>query len=109
MTKYYFGILEFVRRGCVRKLQPIETSNMFRAILASLLDENWTTPSIGELRITRDHRLLGRSVGEVNFKAFRCGETGLIRNIHRIAAVAGLDGDEVGYLLGKVAEIKSSA
>ena len=31
----------------------------------------------------------------------------MIRNIHGIAAVAGLDGDELGYLLGKVAEIKA--
>jgi hypothetical protein len=80
---------------------------MFMAILASLLDEDWTTPNIRELRITRDHRLLGRSVGVVTFKAFHCGEPGLIRNVHGIAAAAGLDGDELGYLLGKVAEIKA--
>lgn len=30
----------------------------------------------------------------------------LIRNIHGVAAVAELDGDEVGYLVAKVAEIK---
>jgi hypothetical protein len=34
---------------------------------------------------------------------FRCAEAGLIRNIHGIDTVAGLDGDELGYLLGKVA------
>ena len=37
------------------------------------------------------------------FKVFRCAEAGLIRNIHGIDTVAGLDGDELGYLLGKVA------
>jgi hypothetical protein len=31
----------------------------------------------------------------------------LIRNIHGIAKVADLDGDEVGFLLGKVAAIRS--
>ena len=96
-----------IRRSCTLKLRSVETSNMFLAILASLLDEDWTTPNITELRITRDHRLLGRSVGEMRFKAFPFAEAGLIRNIHGIAAVAGLDGDELGYLLGKVAEISA--
>jgi len=50
-----------IHRDCVQKLRAIETNAMFLAILASLLDENWTTPNISELRITRDDRLLGRS------------------------------------------------
>lgn len=79
---------------------------MFLAILATLLDEDWTTPNISELRLTPDDRLLGRSAGQSCFKAFRCGRTGLIRNIHRVAAVAGLDGDELGYLLGRVAGLQ---
>jgi hypothetical protein len=31
----------------------------------------------------------------------------LIRNIHGVAAVAGLDGDDLGYLLGRVEKLKS--
>jgi hypothetical protein len=31
---------------------------------------------------------------------------GLIKNIHGVASVGELDGDEVGYLVAKVAEIK---
>jgi hypothetical protein len=99
-------IPEYLRRGCARKLQPVETSNIFRAILASLLEEDWTTPNIVELRFSRAHRLLGRSAGAVGFKAFHCAEPGLIRNIHGIAAVAELNGDELGYLLARVAKIK---
>jgi hypothetical protein len=38
---------------------------------------------------------------------WRDGEADLIRNIHGIAEVAGLNGDEVGFLLGRIAEIKS--
>ncbi len=95
-----------IHHDCVQKLQAIETSPIFMAVLGSLLDENWTTPNISELRITRDERLLGRSVGEADFKAFHCAKRGLIRNIHRLAAVAELDGDELGYLLGKVACIR---
>jgi hypothetical protein len=30
----------------------------------------------------------------------------LLKNIHGVAKVAELDGDEVGYLVAKVAEIK---
>ena len=106
MIQYRFQMGEHTRRSCALKLRPIEKSGTFTAILGSLLDEDWTTPNIRELRITRDHRLLGRSVGEVGFKAFRCAEAGLIRNIHGVAAVAGLDGDELSYLLGKVEKIK---
>jgi hypothetical protein len=100
------GIPAHLRRHCARKLQPIETSNVFRAILASLLDEDWTTPNIVELRFSRQHRLWGRSAGAMHFRAFHCVETSLIRNIRGIAAVAQLDGDELGYLLGRVAKIK---
>ena len=95
-----------IRFDCAQKLQSVEVSGSFLAILASLLDEDWTTPNIMELRITRDRRLWGRSAGAVSFKAFRCAQADLICNIHEVAAVAGLDGDEIGYLLGQVAKIK---
>ena len=108
MIQNCFRIPEHIRRGCSRKLQHVETSNVFRAILASLLEEDWTTPNIVELRFSRGDRLLGRSAGAVSFKAFHCVQAGLIRNIHGIAAVADLDGDELGYLLGQVAKIKLS-
>ena len=37
MIQNRFQILEYLRRDCGRKLQLIETSNVFRAILACLL------------------------------------------------------------------------
>jgi hypothetical protein len=107
MIKAQSQMPEYVRRGCARKLQFVETSIVFRAILASLLDENWTTPNIRELRFARDHRLFGRTLGEASFKAFRCAKAGLVRNIRGIAAVAQLDGNELDYLLRKVARIQS--
>jgi hypothetical protein len=106
MLQNHVRIPEFLRRGCVRKLKTVEMSNIFRAILASLLDEDWTAPNIVELRFSRDRRLLGRSAGALRFKAFHCLESGLIRDIHGIAGAAELDGDELGYLLGRVAKIK---
>jgi hypothetical protein len=95
-----------IRRDCARKLRSVETSGMFTAILGALLGEDWTTPKIEELRISPDRCLLARVEGEVSFKTFLGAESDLIHNIHGVTAVADLDGDEVGYLLGKVAEIK---
>ena len=56
--------------------------------------------------VTPDGHLLGRCHGDESCKAFLGASTDLIRNIHGVAAVAELDGDEVGYLVAKVAEIK---
>ena len=95
-----------IRQDCARKLKSVEVSGMFSAILGCLLGEDWSTPRIEELRITPDRCLLARVKGESAFKAFLGAEADLIRNIHGVASVAELDGDEVGYLVGKVAEIK---
>ena len=43
------------------------------------------------------------ATGELSHKLFIGAEADLIQNIHGIAEVAGLGGDELGYLLAKVA------
>lgn len=98
-----------IRNDCARKLRSVETSGMFSAILGCLLGEYWSTPKIEELQITPDRCLLARVEGDMSFKTFLGAEADLIRNIHGVAAVAELDGDEVGYLVGRVAEIKGMA
>ncbi len=65
-----------------------------------------TTPRLVEMVITPDGHLLGRCEGEASFKAFLGASEGILKNIHGIAPVAELDGDEIGYLVRKVAEIK---
>lgn len=95
-----------IRQSCASKLKAIQVSDHFQAILGCLLGEDWTTPRLIEMVITPDGHLLGRCDGESSFKAFLGASEDLIKNIHGIAPVAELDGDEVGYLLGKVAEIK---
>lgn len=95
-----------IRQDCARKLRSVETGGMFTAILGALLGEDWSTPKIEEMRITPDRCLLARVEGEATFKAFLGAEADLIRNVHGISEVAGLDGDEVGFLLGRIAEIK---
>ena len=97
---------EQIRQDCARKLRAVQMSNHFQAILGCLLDEDWTTPRLVEVVITPDGHLLGRCEGEPSFRAFLGASEDLVRNIHGVAPVAELDGDEIGYLVGKVAEIK---
>lgn len=95
-----------IRQSCADKLRSVEVSDHFRAILGCLLGEDWTTPRLVEMVITPDAHLVGRCEDEASFKAFLGAAEDLIKNIHGVAPVAELDGDEVGYLVGKVAGIK---
>jgi hypothetical protein len=95
-----------IRRDCARKLLAVQLSDHFRAILGYLLGEDWTTPRLAEMVITPDGHLLGRCDGEASFAAFLGASEDLLNNVRGVAAVAGLDGDELGYLLGRVAQIK---
>ena len=95
-----------IRRDCGRKLRAVKVSDHFQAILGCLLGEDWTTPRLVEMVLTPDGHLLGRCEGEPSFRAFLGAADDLLRNIHGVAPVAELDGDEIGFLVGKVAEIK---
>ena len=95
-----------IRQDAARKLLDVQVSDHFRAILGCLLGEDWTTPRLIEMVITPDGLLLGRCDGEATFKAILGTSKDLVKNIHGVAPVAELDGDEIGYLVGKVAEIK---
>jgi hypothetical protein len=97
---------EQIRQDCADKLRRVQVSEHFQAILGCLLGEDWTTPRLVEMVITPDGHVLGRCNGEVSFKAFLGASEDLLRNIHGVAKAADLDGDEVGYLVAKVAEIK---
>ncbi|AWM39829.1 hypothetical protein C1280_24360 [Gemmata obscuriglobus] len=97
---------EQIRQDAARKLVAVEVSDHFRAVLGCLLNKDWTTPRLVEMVITPDGHLLGRCDGEASFKAFLGASEDLLRNIHGVAPVAELDGDEIGYLVGKVAELK---
>ena len=95
-----------IRQDCACKLQVVQVSNRFQAILGCLLGEDWTAPRLVEMVVTSDGHIVGRCDGEADFKAFLGEVDDLIRNIQGVAPVAELDGDEVGYLVAKVAEIK---
>jgi hypothetical protein len=108
MTPNDFPIREpdQIRQDCARKLRAVKVSDHFEAILGYLLGEDWTTPRLIEMVITPDGHMLGRCDGEAAFKVFLGASEDLIKNIHGVASVAELDGDEVGFLVAKVAEIK---
>ena len=48
----------------------------------------------------------GGRVDGAAFKAFLGASADLLKNVHGVAEIAELDGDEIGYLVAKVAEIK---
>jgi len=81
-------------------------SDHFQAILSCLPGEDWTPPRLVQMVITPDGHLLGRCEDEASFRAFLGAADDLLRNIHGVAPVAGLDGDEIGFLVAKAAEIK---
>ena len=95
-----------IRQDCARKLRAVKVSDHFQAILGCLLDQDWTTPRLIEMVVSPDGHVLDRCDGESSFKAFLGASEDLIRNIHGVAPVAELDGDEIGFLVAKVAEIK---
>lgn len=97
---------EQIRQDTARKLRPVQVSEHFQAILACMLGEDWTTPRLVELTITPDGHILGRCDGQPSFSAFLGASQDLLKNIHGVAKVAELDGDELGFLVAKVAEIK---
>lgn len=97
---------EEIRRECARKLRAVQVSDHFQAILGCLLGEDWTTPRLAEMVITPDGHLLGRCDGEAGLKAFLGASADLLKNVHGVAEIAELDGDEIGFLVAKVAEIK---
>ena len=98
--------LEQIRADCSRKLREVQVSEHFQAILGCLLNEDWTTPRLIEMVINPDGQLLGRCDGQPTHRVFLGSSNDLIKNIHGVAPVAELDGDEIGYLVAKVAEIK---
>ncbi len=95
-----------IRQDCARKLRSVQVSDHFRAILGCLIKEDWTTPRLVEMVITSDGHLLCRCDGQTTHEVFLGESDDLIKNIHGVAPIAELDGDEIGYLVAKVAEIK---
>ena len=106
MNNHTIRTPEKIRSDAARKLQQAPISDDFRAILGCLLGEDWSTPRLVEMFITPDSLMLGRPE-HLDYLGKILGTTrDLLQNIQRLAKLAELDGDEIGYLVAKVAEIK---
>ena len=59
------------KAGLVRKLDPsrLRVSHKFHAILGCLLGQEWTTPLLTALCVTRDGHVLGEKEGQPGFNA----------------------------------------
>jgi hypothetical protein len=95
-----------IRQDAARKLRKAEISGDFRAILGCLLNEAWTHPRLSEILISPEGFVLGRLEDDEYFARFLGTSADLLKHIHKVAKVAELDGDEAGYLVAKVAEVK---
>ena len=95
-----------IRESCAKKIAHVQISDQFRAILGCLLEQNWTDPRLVQMVLSPDGHLLGRAEGQATEQVYLGSQDDLTRNIHGLAAVAELGGDEVGYLVGAVAAIK---
>ena len=95
-----------IRESCARKIAQVQVSDQFRAILGCLLEQDWTTPRLVQMVLSPDGHLLGRAEGQATEQVYLGSQDDLTRNIHGLAEVAELDGDEVGFLVGVVAALK---
>lgn len=95
-----------IRQDTARKLRGVQVSEHFQAIRGCLLSEDCTTPRLLEMAISPDSHMVGRCEGQPGFSTFLGATEDLLKNVHGVAKVAELDGDEIGYLVGKVAEVK---
>ena len=95
-----------IKESCARKIERVEMSDHFRAILGCLLEQDWTTPRLVLMILSPDGHLLGRAEGQATEQVYLGSGDDLTGNIQGLAPVAELDGDEVGYLVGAVAALK---
>lgn len=100
---------DHIHADCVRKLRSVVITDQFRAVLGGLLGQHWSEPRVVELHITPDGHLLGRCDGDADVRVLLGTGDDLIRQLHVAARMARLDGDEIGYLMAKVAEIKGGS
>ena len=80
-----------------RKLHPSRfphMSNKMAAIVAYILDEQWTSPRITEMAITSDGQVLTAMDGEVGLNHIIGGAKDLDRNIEDLLDAAELSNEE---------------
>ena len=89
-----------------KKLLAVIRGPKLRAVLGYFFGHVWALPEIADLRRTIDDGIVARLEGEADFRIDFMTRKALISAIHSMARMAGLDGDELGFLLAQVAKIK---
>jgi hypothetical protein len=76
----------------VHKLHPdrVKTSGKFAAILACVLEQEWTSPGLAGITVTSDGFLLGREEGDIGHNVMLGRVEDLHRNLTGIADATGL-------------------
>lgn len=97
---------EQIRQDCAKKLLIVVRSPSLRAMLGYFVQEVWAIPAIVDLRLTAEGRVVARIEGKADFGTDLSTRQGMIHCLHSIGRKAGLDGDELGYLVAQVAKIK---
>ena len=84
---------------------PLLPTDMFTAIRGGLVGEDRATPRIEQLIVTSPTSACW-PIGGRGGNQFIGAEEDPIRNIHGIVKAAGLDGEEMGFILGQIANLK---
>ena len=88
-----------------QRLNPgrVRVSPKFTAVLAFLLDEEWTQPAIIEMAITSDGFVLAGTTEDPLLDDMIGEAEDLDRNLRGVAEAAGLSGKETQALLDRAA------
>ena len=81
----------------IQKLHPARFTNMsgkMVAIVACILDQNWTSTAIAELMVTSDGHLLARNLWDCGFNNYLGRLADLESNWKRLLCAAGLTSEE---------------
>lgn len=97
---------EELRQSCIAKIKSHVELEPQQAALAYLLDDKWTERGFAELALDWDGDVLGRREDEKDFHEELCSLEDFGSYVIYRAKLAGLDGDEQGYLLGRAVTVK---
>jgi hypothetical protein len=95
-------MVEQIRQDCAYKLRSVTVDDHHQVVLGGLFGTKRTVPKIVEVVVTADGYLCGRCDGESDHEMYLGTATQFLQSIHDVAPLAQLDGDEFGFLVGKV-------
>ena len=104
--------MKTTKRNLIRKLHPSRYPNMsgkMVALLACILDQDWTDPKINQMIVTSDGFLLAQLCGHCGFDDFVGTQSELRSNWNNLLKVAKLSQAESKLAEQLYAEVVKSA